>query len=190
MNMHAWCVTVSCVCLCVCVCTQALASTAVLASAINIGKPHDTHTHTHSHTHRETHTTINRNAAWVCVGLSCNVVLSYPLCPCMSLTGGGFTITQRMLDMFKRPTDPAQHNYLYGCVMCDTHTLTHTHTHVSLVMATRKHTKVVDRVCVCVCVVCVCLCVCVCLPMQYPCCSLTRWLRCCQYTGRVRGGPH
>lgn len=28
--------------------------------------------------------------------------------------GGGFTITQRMLDMFKRPTDPIEHNYLYG----------------------------------------------------------------------------
>ncbi len=28
--------------------------------------------------------------------------------------GGGFTITQRMLDMFKRPTDPIEHNKLYG----------------------------------------------------------------------------
>ncbi len=28
--------------------------------------------------------------------------------------GGGFTITQRMLDMFKRPTDPKEHNYLYA----------------------------------------------------------------------------
>lgn len=28
--------------------------------------------------------------------------------------GGGFTITQRMLDMFKRPTDPVEHNYLYA----------------------------------------------------------------------------
>lgn len=28
--------------------------------------------------------------------------------------GGGFTITQRMLDMFKRPTDPIEHNQLYG----------------------------------------------------------------------------
>ncbi|ETO15300.1 hypothetical protein RFI_04497 [Reticulomyxa filosa] len=27
--------------------------------------------------------------------------------------GGGFLITQRMLDMFKRPTDPAEHTYLY-----------------------------------------------------------------------------
>ncbi|XP_058814012.1 NAD(P) transhydrogenase, mitochondrial-like [Topomyia yanbarensis] len=27
---------------------------------------------------------------------------------------GGFLVTQRMLDMFKRPTDPAEHNYLYG----------------------------------------------------------------------------
>ena len=28
--------------------------------------------------------------------------------------GGGFTITQRMLDMFKRPGDPEEHNYLYA----------------------------------------------------------------------------
>lgn len=28
--------------------------------------------------------------------------------------GAGFTITQRMLDMFKRPTDPIEHNHLYG----------------------------------------------------------------------------
>lgn len=27
---------------------------------------------------------------------------------------GGFIITQRMLDMFKRPTDPAEYNYLYS----------------------------------------------------------------------------
>lgn len=27
---------------------------------------------------------------------------------------GGFLVTQRMLDMFKRPTDPPSHNYLYG----------------------------------------------------------------------------
>ncbi|XP_053699405.1 NAD(P) transhydrogenase, mitochondrial-like [Sabethes cyaneus] len=27
---------------------------------------------------------------------------------------GGFMVTQRMLDMFKRPTDPTEHNYLYG----------------------------------------------------------------------------
>jgi NAD(P) transhydrogenase len=27
---------------------------------------------------------------------------------------GGFVITKRMLDMFKRKTDPAEHNYLYG----------------------------------------------------------------------------
>jgi len=27
--------------------------------------------------------------------------------------GGGFIITQRMLNMFKRPTDPPEHNYLY-----------------------------------------------------------------------------
>jgi H+-translocating NAD(P) transhydrogenase len=28
--------------------------------------------------------------------------------------GGGFTITQRMLDMFKRPTDPPEYNHLYA----------------------------------------------------------------------------
>lgn len=28
--------------------------------------------------------------------------------------GGGFLVTQRMLDMFKRPTDPPEHNYLYA----------------------------------------------------------------------------
>uniref|UniRef100_A0A1I7S6E6 proton-translocating NAD(P)(+) transhydrogenase n=1 Tax=Bursaphelenchus xylophilus TaxID=6326 RepID=A0A1I7S6E6_BURXY len=28
--------------------------------------------------------------------------------------GGGFVITKRMLDMFKRPTDPPEFNYLYG----------------------------------------------------------------------------
>lgn len=28
--------------------------------------------------------------------------------------GGGFTITQRMLDMFRRPGDPEEHNYLYA----------------------------------------------------------------------------
>ncbi|KAG2488659.1 hypothetical protein HYH03_012821 [Edaphochlamys debaryana] len=28
--------------------------------------------------------------------------------------GGGFTITQRMLDMFKRPTDPIEYNHLYA----------------------------------------------------------------------------
>jgi len=27
---------------------------------------------------------------------------------------GGFIVTARMLDMFKRPTDPKEHNYLYG----------------------------------------------------------------------------
>lgn len=27
---------------------------------------------------------------------------------------GGFLITQRMLDMFKRPTDPPEYNYLYA----------------------------------------------------------------------------
>lgn len=26
---------------------------------------------------------------------------------------GGFLVTQKMLDMFKRPTDPPEHNYLY-----------------------------------------------------------------------------
>ncbi|XP_052260057.1 NAD(P) transhydrogenase, mitochondrial-like [Dreissena polymorpha] len=28
--------------------------------------------------------------------------------------GGGFTVTQRMLDMFRRPGDPSEHNWLYG----------------------------------------------------------------------------
>ena len=28
--------------------------------------------------------------------------------------GGGFTITARMLNMFRRPTDPAEYNWLYG----------------------------------------------------------------------------
>ena len=27
---------------------------------------------------------------------------------------GGFIVTQRMLDMFKRPTDPPEYNYLYA----------------------------------------------------------------------------
>lgn len=27
---------------------------------------------------------------------------------------GGFLVTQRMLDMFKRPTDPPEYNYLYA----------------------------------------------------------------------------
>lgn len=27
---------------------------------------------------------------------------------------GGFLVTQRMLDMFKRPDDPPEYNYLYG----------------------------------------------------------------------------
>ncbi|XP_018022087.1 NAD(P) transhydrogenase, mitochondrial-like, partial [Hyalella azteca] len=27
---------------------------------------------------------------------------------------GGFIVTQRMLDMFRRPSDPPEHNYLYG----------------------------------------------------------------------------
>ena len=27
---------------------------------------------------------------------------------------GGFIVTGRMLDMFKRPTDPPEYNYLYG----------------------------------------------------------------------------
>lgn len=29
------------------------------------------------------------------------------------LAAGGFLVTQRMLDMFKRPTDPPEYNYLY-----------------------------------------------------------------------------
>ena len=28
--------------------------------------------------------------------------------------GGGFTVTQRMLNMFRRPTDPREYNYLYA----------------------------------------------------------------------------
>ena len=28
--------------------------------------------------------------------------------------GGGFTVTQRMLNMFRRPTDPKEYNYLYA----------------------------------------------------------------------------
>lgn len=28
--------------------------------------------------------------------------------------GGGFCVTKRMLDMFKRKGDPPEHNYLYG----------------------------------------------------------------------------
>jgi NAD(P) transhydrogenase len=27
---------------------------------------------------------------------------------------GGFLVTKRMLDMFRRPTDPPEHMYLYG----------------------------------------------------------------------------
>jgi NAD(P) transhydrogenase len=27
---------------------------------------------------------------------------------------GGFLVTKRMLDMFKRPTDPPEYNYLYA----------------------------------------------------------------------------
>lgn len=30
------------------------------------------------------------------------------------MRSGGFLITQRMLDMFKRPTDPPEYNYLYA----------------------------------------------------------------------------
>jgi hypothetical protein len=40
--------------------------------------------------------------------------------------GGGFTITKRMLDMFKRPTDPPEYNYLYvipGGVLLGTYAL-------------------------------------------------------------------
>lgn len=35
------------------------------------------------------------------------------VCPYVYLTTGGFLVTQRMLDMFKRPTDPPEYNYLY-----------------------------------------------------------------------------
>lgn len=31
----------------------------------------------------------------------------------MSCHLGGFLVTQKMLDMFKRPTDPPEYNYLY-----------------------------------------------------------------------------
>lgn len=34
---------------------------------------------------------------------------SFPFSP----FAGGFLVTQRMLDMFKRPTDPPEYNYLY-----------------------------------------------------------------------------
>lgn len=34
-------------------------------------------------------------------------------CVCVCAHAGGFLITQKMLDMFKRPTDPPEHNYLY-----------------------------------------------------------------------------
>uniref|UniRef100_A0AAQ5XU16 proton-translocating NAD(P)(+) transhydrogenase n=1 Tax=Amphiprion ocellaris TaxID=80972 RepID=A0AAQ5XU16_AMPOC len=36
-----------------------------------------------------------------------DIVISTALIP------GGFLVTQKMLDMFKRPTDPPEHNYLY-----------------------------------------------------------------------------
>lgn len=39
-----------------------------------------------------------------------DLLVSLPsFCECV----GGFLITQRMLDMFKRPTDPPEYNYLY-----------------------------------------------------------------------------
>lgn len=31
----------------------------------------------------------------------------------LRLSPGGFLVTQKMLDMFKRPTDPPEYNYLY-----------------------------------------------------------------------------
>lgn len=31
--------------------------------------------------------------------------------------GGGFTITHRMLNMFRRPTDPTEYNWLYGAAL-------------------------------------------------------------------------
>lgn len=40
------------------------------------------------------------------LALSAGAPFSSP-CP------GGFLVTQKMLDMFKRPTDPPEHNYLY-----------------------------------------------------------------------------
>ncbi len=42
--------------------------------------------------------------------------------------GGGFTITQRMLDMFKRPTDPPEYNHLFaipGAAMLATYAAGH-----------------------------------------------------------------
>uniref|UniRef100_A0A8C9VVH8 proton-translocating NAD(P)(+) transhydrogenase n=1 Tax=Scleropages formosus TaxID=113540 RepID=A0A8C9VVH8_SCLFO len=39
--------------------------------------------------------------------LDIDILISTALIP------GGFLVTQRMLDMFKRPTDPPEHNYLY-----------------------------------------------------------------------------
>lgn len=47
------------------------------------------------------HTTVHALAAAACFISSINI-------------GGGFLITQRMLDMFKRPTDPPEHMYLYA----------------------------------------------------------------------------
>lgn len=32
--------------------------------------------------------------------------------------GGGFTITGRMLDLFKRPDDPKEHTCEWPCVLC------------------------------------------------------------------------
>lgn len=41
-------------------------------------------------------------------------MLSHTVKRNVSLIPGGFLITQRMLDMFKRPTDPPEYNYLYA----------------------------------------------------------------------------
>lgn len=47
---------------------------------------------------------------WFCLqGLAALAVLASAV-----NIGGGFTITQRMLDMFKRPDDPIEHNNLYA----------------------------------------------------------------------------
>lgn len=71
---------------------EGLALAAAFVSSINIAGLAHTHTCAHAHTQASTHS------------------LSLPV----SVLPGGFMITQRMLDMFKRPTDPPEYNYLYG----------------------------------------------------------------------------
>lgn len=46
------------------------------------------------------------------------IATNLTLCRCSErciyfLSPGGFLVTQKMLDMFKRPTDPPEYNYLY-----------------------------------------------------------------------------